>query len=218
MTANNLFKQLIEKAQFRFIPVYDLRDNSVYGYKIIKDFDAVGFPNKEEVYDFAFDEGILEFFLVKLQERVYQAAEELGYLNCKLFHTIRVNYIGDAYYFSSAMDRLSSKFHLKKENIIFELKGASDWKNLDQFLEAIEDEDDEEECAIMFKETPEFPLNINMIRYLDPSFVEAMSLESVKNLKEDKEVESKIIFKIPKDKNYSNEELLKAGVDLAYTL
>ena len=70
----------------------------------------------------------------------------------------------------------------------------------------------------MFKETPEFPLNINMIRYLDPSFVEAMSLESVKNLKEDKEVESKIIFKIPKDKNYSNEELLKAGVDLAYTL
>ncbi len=63
-----------------------------------------------------------------------------------------------------------------------------------------------------------FPLNINMIRYLDPSFVEAMSLESVKNLKEDKEVESKIIFKIPKDKKYSNEELLKAGVDLAYTL
>ena len=114
MTANNLFKQLIEKAEFRFIPVYDLRDNSVYGYKIIKDFDAVGFPNKEEVYDFAFDEGILEFFLVKLQERVYQAAEELGYLNCKLFHTIRVNYIGDAYYFSSAMDRLSSKFKKRK--------------------------------------------------------------------------------------------------------
>ena len=125
MTANNLFKQLIEKAEFRFIPVYNLRDNSVYGYKIIKDFDAVGFPNKEEVYDFAFDEGILEFFLVKLQERVYQAAEELGYLNCKLFHTIRVNYIGDAYYFSSAMDRLSSKFHLKKENIIFDADGGS---------------------------------------------------------------------------------------------
>lgn len=34
MTANNLFKQLIEKAEFRFIPVYDLRDNSVYGYKL----------------------------------------------------------------------------------------------------------------------------------------------------------------------------------------
>ena len=128
MTANNLFKQLIEKAEFRFIPVYNLRDNSVYGYKIIKDFDAVGFPNKEEVYDFAFDEGILEFFLVKLQERVYQAAEELGYLNCKLFHTIRVNYIGDAYYFSSAMDRLSSKFHLKKKILFLNLKGQATGK------------------------------------------------------------------------------------------
>ena len=215
MTANNLFKQLIEKAEFRFIPVYDLRDNSVYGYKIIKDFDAVGFPNKEEVYDFAFDEGILEFFLVKLQERVYQAAEELGYLNCKLFHTIRVNYIGDAYYFSSAMDRLSSKFHLKKENIIFELKGACDWRNLDKFLEAVDENDD---CLIMFKETAEFPLNPNMIHFLEPAFIEAMSLESAKKLKADKDVDSKIIYKISQGENYTNKELLKAGVDLAYTL
>lgn len=218
MTSNNLFKQLVEKVKFRFVPVYDLRDNSVYGYKIIKDFDEAGFPNKEEVYDFAFDEGILEFFLVKLQEKVYQTAQELGYLDCKLFHTIRVNYIGDTSYFSSAMDRLSSKFNLNKENIIFELKGACDWKNLDQFLEAIEDEEGEEECPIMFKETSEFPLNTNMIRYLDPKFIEAVSLDSVKKLKEDKEVESKIIFKIPQGEDYSNEELLKAGVDLAYTL
>ena len=218
MTSNNLFKQLIEKVKFRFVPVYDLKNNSIYGYKIIKDFDEVGFPNKEEVYDFAFDEGILEFFLVKLQEKVYQTAKEFGYIDCKLFHTIRVNYIGDAHYFSSALERLISKFNLKTENIIFELKGACDWKNLDQFLEAIEDEEGEDECTIMFKETSEFPLNTNMIRYLDPQFIEAMSLESVKKIKQDKEVESKIIFKIPQGKNYSNEELLKVGVDLAYRL
>ena len=215
MEVNNLFKMLLEKAKFKFIPVYDLKENSIYGYKIIKDFDEGGYPNKEEVYDLAFDEGILEFFLVKLQEKVYQAAEELGYKDSKLFHTLRVNYIGDGHYFSSATERLISKFSLKKENIIFELKGACDWKNLDKFLEAVDENDD---CLIMFKETAEFPLNPNMIRYLDPAFIEAMSLDSVKKLKEDKEVESKIIYKISQDEKYTKEELLKFGVDLAYSL
>ncbi len=215
MAVNNLFKTLLEKAKFKFIPVYDLKENTIYGYKIIKDFDAGGYSNKEEVYDLAFDEGILEFFLVKLQEKVYQAAEELGYKNCKLFHTLRVNYIDDAQYFSSATEKLISTFSLKKENIIFELKGACDWKNLDKFLEAVDENDD---CLIMFKESAEFPLNTNMIRYLDPAFIEAMSLESVKKLKADKEVESKIIYKISPDEKHSKKELLKMGVDLAYTL
>ena len=215
MAANNLFKILLEKAKFRFVPVYDLKDNSVYGYKIAKDFDEGGYPNKEEVYDLAYDEGILEFFLVKLQERVYHAAEELGYKDCRLFHTLRVNYIGDAHYFSSATERLISKFNLKKENIIFELKGACDWRNLDKFLEAVDENDD---CLIMFKETAEFPLNPNMIHFLEPAFIEAMSLESAKKLKADKDVDSKIIYKISHGENYTNKELFKAGVDLAYTL
>ena len=41
------FKRIIEKIKFNFVPVYDIQDNSIYGYKIIKDFTAVGFDDKE---------------------------------------------------------------------------------------------------------------------------------------------------------------------------
>lgn len=173
MTGYNLFKLLLEKVKFRFIPVYDLKNDSIYGYKIAKDFDEGGYTNKEEVYDLAFDEGILEFFLVKLQEKAYQTAEELGYKDCRFFHTLRVNYIDDTHYFSSATEMLISKFNLKKENIIFELKGAYNWKNVDKFLEAVDPYDD---SLLMFKESSDFPLNQNMIHFLEPAFIEAMTL------------------------------------------
>lgn len=212
--AANVFKTLIEKATFRFIPVYDLRDNSVYGYKIMKDFDAAGFPDKEEVYELAYNEGVLEFFILKLQEKAYQVAGELGYKNSRLFHTIRINYINDTRFFCSSIEHLSSRLDLEKNNIIFELKGATGWQNLNSFLEVAE-----EDCIIMFKESSEFPLNMNMVRFLDPGFIETISLETVKRLKEhEDDVEGKIIFKIPAGEKYSNEELLKLGVDLAYTL
>ena len=44
------FKRIVEKIKFNFIPVYDIEDNSIYGYKIIKDFTAIGFDDKEVMY------------------------------------------------------------------------------------------------------------------------------------------------------------------------
>lgn len=216
MSSNNLFKELIEKAKFRFVPVYDLKDNSVYGYKIMKDFDALGYTDKEEVYDLAYDEGILEFFLLKLQEKVYQKAVELGYKDSRLFHTLRINYINDALFFYTSIENLTTRFDMDQKNIVFELKGANDWKNLDNFLEVIEEVN--EDRILMFKEIPGFPLNMNMVHFLEPGFIEVMSLETAEKLSSDKDVQSKIIFKIPTDKKYSNEELLEKGVDLAYSL
>lgn len=207
------FKTFIKKAKFKFIPVMDLKDNSIYGYKIIKDFEEAGYNDKNDVYEMAYDEGVLEFFLLKLQERVYQAAIDNGYGNAKLFHTLRINYLSDAEFFYSSVENLVDNFNLKKENLIFELKGANDWKNLDEFFKYMDDD-----CVIMFKESKEYPLNKNMVQFLSPEFIEAMSLDSVKALKSNENVSSKIIYKIPSDKEFSNEELLKLGVDFAYKI
>ncbi len=207
----NLFETLLDKVKFRFIPVMDLSDNSVYGYKIIKDFDDAGYDDKEEVYDLAYDEGVLEFFLLKLQQKAYQAAIDAGYGDVKVFHTLRINYIGDAEYFYSSIENLITKFNLDRENLVYELKGASDWKNLDQFLKYMD-----EDSVLMFKESKEFPLNTNMLRFLEPEFIEAMSLESAKKLKNSDYVLSKIIYKIPSGEKYTNEELLNCGIDYAY--
>lgn len=208
----NLFQVFIDKVKFKFIPVYRLKDNSIYGYKIIKIFDEAGYKNRNEVYEMALDQNIFKFFFLKIQEKAYETAFKLGYSNAKFFHTLRINYIKDDYYFSSIIESLTSRFKLKKENIIFELKGADNWKDLDRFLDVV----DEEEYPILFKETAESPLNFNMLCYLEPSFIEVISFDTIKKLKQTKGIKSKIIFKIPKDKDYTNKELLELGIDLAY--
>lgn len=211
---NNLFQTFIDKVKFKFIPVYNLKDNSIYGYKIIKQFDDAGYKDKEEVYEMAVDENIFKFFFLKLQEKMYETAIKLGYADSKFFHTFRVNYTQDALYYYSTIENLTSKFNLKKENIIFELKGADSWQILDKFLEVV----DEDECTILIKETPECPLNLNVLHYVEANFVEISSLSTIKRLKEDRAIKSKIIFKVPENKNYTNEELVELGVDYAYKL
>lgn len=219
--AESIFKTLVEKATFKYVPVIDLRDNSVFGYKILKDFQEAGFDDKEDVYETAYYDGVFEVFLLRLQDKVYQDAVESGYGDKKLFHTIRTNYIKDVSYFYMATEKLLTKFGIKKENTIFELKGTTEWKYLDMFLTYMEpEEDSEENILMMFKETPETPLNKNMIQYMDPAFLEISSLEKVKIIKSYPDMESKIIYKIPAgfEKKYTNEELLEMGIDYVYQL
>lgn len=209
----NPFKTAIEKVKFRFVPVIDLRDDTVYGYKVIKDFNEAGYESRDDIYDLANAEGVLEFFLLKIQAKAYETAIAEGYGNSKIFHTLRINYIADAEYYYSSIENLITKFELKKENMIYELKGASEWKNLDQFLKYMD-----EDSVLMFKQSKKFPLNKNMIFFLEPDFIEAMSIEAAKELKNTDYVSSKIILKIPSGETYSNEQLLEAGVDYAYQL
>ena len=218
--AENIFKTILEKATFKYIPVIDVRDNSVFGYKIIKEFNEAGFDNRELVYETAFLNGVFEVFLLKLQDKMYEDVIASGYADKKLFHTIRVNYIKDVDYFYSATEKMLERFEIKKENIIFELKGTTEWQYLDPFLNYMEpdDEEDNNSFSMLFKEDGEVPLNKNMIQYMEPAFLEVTSFESLKTIKEYPDMESKFIYKIPAGKKYTNKELLNLGVDYIYKL
>lgn len=206
-----IFKTFIDKVRFDFVPVTNLRTGSVYGYKIIKNFDDAGYDDKEDVYELAYEDGVLEYFLLRLQEKAYLAAIEGKLTNKKLFHTLRVNYIEDASYYYEGIESLIEKFKLNKNNIVYELKGASDWKNINQFLQYTD-----EDATLMFKETKGFPLNQNMLRFLDPKFAEVISLESSKTIKANKNITCKLVYQIREGENYSNEELISAGIDYIY--
>ena len=208
-----IFKTIIDKVKFNFVPVTDSRDGSVYGYKIIKSFDEAGYDDKEDVYELAYEDGVLEFFLLRLQEKAYQAAIKEKLTDKKIFHTLRANYIEDAAYYYAGIESLIAKFQLNKDNIVYEIKGASDWKNLNQFLQYTD-----EDAVLMFKEMKGFPLNQNMLRFLEPQFAEVASLESAKILKNNKHITSKIVYKIREGEKYTNKELLEAGIDYTYKL
>lgn len=205
------FRKIVQKTKFKFIPVISLKDNSIYGYKIIKDFSEAGFEDNDYIYNCAFEDGLFEFFILKLQERSYKIAKEKGLLNSKLFYTLRASHITDPDFFFSSVNNLTSNFGILPENLVYEIKEAKEWSKIDSFLNYLD-----EDTIFLFKETQKNPLNLSIVEYLSPTFLEVSSLESVNKIKANKNIESKIIFKVSGNKRIISSQLLKKKIDLAY--
>lgn len=203
------FKELLNKVTFDFIPVIDLKTKEIYGYKIIKNFSKTGFSNSEEVYSLADENGLFEFFILKLQEKSYKLALENGFSEKKLFYTLRVDYIKDSDFFFESVKNLISNFNIPSINLIYEIKGISGWDSISDFLNCFDDD-----SPLLFKELKIDSSSLNLIENLDPKFVEVSSLKDLKNLKSDKNIKSKTIFKITNE--ISEKELVDLGVDFIY--
>ena len=166
------FKRIIEKIKFNFVPVYDIQDNSIYGYKIIKDFTAVGFDDKEIMYQLAFEEDIFETLILKILEKSYQLAIEKGYGNKKLFFTIRLNYILDWGLFLERVHTIAHALKLSEEDLFFDIKGVKDWEKL--YCEA-------DNCNFNFKkiykEDKNTLLNLNNINACNPDLLELKDID-----------------------------------------
>lgn len=203
------FKEILNKVVFDFIPVIDLKTNKIYGYKIIKDFSNTGFSSSEEVYSLASENGLFEFFTLKLQEKSYKLAIEKGFSEKKLFYTLRVDFIEDPDFFFESVKNLILNFGIPQKNLIYEIKGIHGWDSISDFLNYFDDD-----SPLLFKESKIDSSSLSVIENLDPRFVEISTIESLKILKNKKNIKSKIIFKIKEE--ISKEELLKYGVDFVY--
>lgn len=205
------FKKILEKVSFHFIPVIDIKTKEIYGYKIIKDFSNTGFEDSEAVYKLASKNGLFEFFTFKLQEKSYKIAFEKNYNEKKLFYTLHVNYIDDPDFFFESVKNLISNFNIKLENLIFEIKGIEGWDSISDFLNYFDDN-----IPLIFKEDKHNPLNFNIIENLDPEFIEISSFETLKKIKNNTNIKSKIIFKIIDESNLDNSDFLNKGIDFIY--
>lgn len=203
------FRELLNKVTFDFIPVVNLKTKEIYGYKIIKNFSNTGFSSSEEVYSLADENGLFEFFILKLQEKSYKLALEKGFSEKKLFYTLRVDYIKDPDFFFESVKNLISNFNIPSTNLIYEIKGISGWDSISDFLNCFDDN-----SPLLFKELKIDSSSLNLIENLDPKFVEISSLKDLKNLKSDKNIKSKTIFKITDE--ISEKELIDLGVDFIY--
>lgn len=203
------FKEILNKVTFDFIPVINLKTKEIYGYKIAKNFSDTGFSNSEKVYSLASENGLFEFFTLKLQEKSYKIALEKGFSKKKLFYTLRVDYIKDPDFFFESVKNLISNFDIPLENLIYEIKGIHGWDSIGDFLNYFDDD-----SPLLFKESTLDTSSLSVIKNLEPAFIEVSSLESLKILKKNSTVKSKIIFKITKE--ISEEDLLNLGVDFIY--
>ena len=203
------FKEILNKVTFDFIPVVNLKTKEIYGYKIAKDFSKTGYSNSEEVYSLAAENGLFEFFILKLQEKSYKLALDKGFSEKKLFYTLRVDYIKDPDFFFESVKNLISNFNIPSTNLIYEIKGIYGWDSISDFLNYFDDD-----SPLLFKELKIDSSSLSLIENLDPKFVEVCSLKSLKALKNNKNIKSKTIFKITNE--ISEKDLITLGVDFIY--
>lgn len=204
------FKRVIEKIQYNFIPVYNVKDNSLLGYKIIKDFNPVGFNDKDLMYQMAYEKGIFEEFILELLHKAYKMAIEKNLTDCFLFYTLRMNFVSSEREFFTKINNMVKKLNLKSENLIFDIKYINNWSS---FYEKIEDI---YHYKIILKENRGEKINITAIRDSKTALLEFRTIEHLKNLREDIPQEIKLIFDLAYDDAITVDELKNLGVDYYY--
>lgn len=205
------FKRIIEKIKFNFVPIYNVEDDSIYGYKIIKDFNTIGFNDKDIMYQMAFEEDIFEILVLKLLEKSYQMAIEKGYTDKKLFYTLRLNYVLDWSIFLERIYNLVSSLKIPQDNLVFDLKGVEDWEKFYRETET---------CQLkyhkIYKEDRNCPFKLNDIVNSSPDLLEIRDIENLNLLKEYIDKNIKLIFNQNSDPNLTKEDLKNLGVNYYY--
>ncbi len=205
------FKRILEKINFNFIPVFDLEEDSIYGYKIIKDFSVIGFNDKDLMYQMAFEDDTFETLVLKLLEKSFQMAIENNYDDKKLFYTLRLNYVLDNSIFFDRIHTLISTLKFNEDNIIFDIKGITNWE---KFYEETKN------CNFKYlklnKEVKGIPVNLNVVAQEKPELIEIRDVQNFLLIKEYIDNNIKIIFNTNTDSSLTKEELKKIGVDYYY--
>ncbi|MGN0944284.1 MULTISPECIES: hypothetical protein [Fusobacterium] len=205
------FKRILEKINFNFIPVFDLEDDSIYGYKIIKDFSVIGFNDKDLMYQMAFEDDTFETLVLKLLEKSFQMAIENNYIDKKLFYTLRLNYVLDNSIFFDRIHTLVSSLKLNENNIIFDIKGITDWEKFYK-----ETKNCNFEYLKLNKEDRNVPINLNVIAQEKPELIEIRDIQNFTFIKEYIDDNIKIIFNTNTDSSLTKEELKRIGISHYY--
>lgn len=203
-------KKAIEDVEVRFIPVKDLKNDIVYGYKVIKEFPEDFGTDKEEIYDWIFEENIFEFFISKIKDKALKIAKEKGYLNKKFFYTLRVNYIKNNDFLFNNIESMLDKYELNKENICFEIKGFKSWNDVEEILDYVEEGYD-----LLIKEGNE-RLDKSLLSLIEPQMIEVVSLENKEMIDLVKSYGGKVIYKIKENQKINEDNLKELGIDFIY--
>ena len=203
-------KKAIEDVEINFVPVKDLISGEIYGYKVIKEFPGDMVLQKEEIYDWVYDENFFEFFISKIKDKALKIARERGYLNNKFFYTLRVNYIKDSDFLFSNIESMLNKYQLSKENICFEIKGFKEWSDVEEILDYVE-----EGYEILIKEGSQ-KLDMGLLSLIEPHMVEISSLENRETIETTRSFGGKIIYKIKENEKIDEKNLRELGIDLIY--
>lgn len=204
------FDRIINNLKFNFVPIFSLKDNSILGYKIIKDFSHLGFNDKEYMYQLAYEEGIFEEFSLQMLKKAYEEAIENDFSSKYLFYTLRLNFIKDIKGFFSSVDKMLHTLNLKAENIIFDIKGVEDWE------EFYQDYKKHFKYKVILKEEKHSAFNINNILKSQAIFIEPRTIDTLAFIKVSSSVQVPFIFNLKNEKEPLLSQIKALEIDYYY--
>ncbi len=202
-------KKLLQDLEIKFVPVKSLEDNEIYGYKVIKEFHNIK-GSKEEIYRWAYEENFFEFFMTKIKDKALKLASQKGYLNKKIFYTLRVNYINDNDFLFSSIESMLEKYSLCKENLCFEIKGFKEWIDIEDILDYAE-----EGYEFMIKEGSQ-KVEKKLLTFVEPHMYEVLSYNNKEIIDIVQGYGGKIIYKIKEEEEILEDKLIASGINYFY--
>lgn len=188
------FERIIQNIEFDFIPLFSSKDNSILGYKVIKDFSKLGFDDKEYMYQLAYDLGIFEDFTLQLFKKSCIQSVEKKISDKFLFYTLRINFVRDIKNFFYSINNIINEKKIDKEKIIFDIKGIDDWKEFYKNYSYLFD------FNLILKEDINTKLSINNIINSRAIFIEPRSIETLNFIRSSASLDIPFIFNLKREK------------------
>lgn len=204
------FNRIVDNLEFNFIPIFSIKDNSILGYKIIKDFSHLGFNDKEYMYQLAYEEGIFEEFSLQMLKKAYEEALTNNFSSKYLFYTLRLNFTKDIRKFFSSVDNIIHTLNLETKNIIFDIKGIENWE------EFYQDYGKYFKYKIILKEDRYSAFNINNILKSQATFIEPRTIDTLAFIKLSSNVQIPFIFNLKNEKEPLLSQIKALEIDYYY--
>ncbi len=204
------FERVLEKMSFKFIPLFSTKDNSILGYKVMKDFSTLGFDDKEYMYQMAFEEKLFDNFALKVFEKACNEIIERKIENTFIFYTLRFNFLNDPSNFFYQLDRLIAKLNLKSDFFIFDIKGIEDWR------EFYKEHSKSFKYKLILKEEKNSPFNLAILEDSKATYMEPRTIDTLAFIKGNMNFSQPLIFNLAYVEGLDLDFLKNLDVDYYY--
>ncbi len=203
------FERVVENVSFKFLPLVSIKDASLLGYKLIKDYSIMG-QDKEYMYSMAFEEKIFDMFALKIFEKACKEIINKNLEKACFFYTLRFNFLNSPNDFFKKIQEIIDKYQLRNQNFVFDIKGIEDWDLFYRDFSYIFN------YKIILKEERDSTFSLTLLEKSKASFMEPRTVDTLAFIKGNSNPSQLLIFNLAYDENLSLEFLKTLGVDYYY--
>lgn len=205
------FERVLERMDFKFIPIFSTDNGEIFGYRVVKDFSTLGFDDKEYMYQMASEKKVFDEFALKMIEKAGKEILEKGIKDKYFLYTLRFNFIDNPLNFFKSLNIIIKELRLNPKSFIFDVKGINNWKEFHKEYDSVFN------FNIVLKESKDSQLNIATLEKSQANFIEPKSIDTLAFMKKNINLSTPLIYNLSCEKDLKIEFLKKLGVDYYYT-